>query len=276
MRDHHRGHISKPTRRLALAVALVAALVLPGTAAAKPFVPKGLLELAGVHPKQTIQVIVVAAPGTSTGTLKNELLKDEKGNQFGAVRREFEVVPALVVEMQAKHLPRLATRHGILSITPDGQVREQAAWAPLELWPLAVRADALWPTGSTSPRPPAIAVVDSGIHDGLADFGDRVVARENVTSFTSGDAGGDSFGHGTLVAGIAAGGSPSYPGVAPTARLISVRAVDGEGRSRASDVIAAAEWIMKNRISKGIGVANYSIRTTHPNFGIYDTINMAV
>ena len=187
MRDHHRGHISKPTRRLALAVALVAALVLPGTAAAKPFVPKGLLELAGVHPKQTIQVIVVATPGTSTDTLKNELLKDEKGNQFGAVRREFEVVPALVVEMQAKHLPRLATRHGILSITPDGQVREQAAWAPLELWPLAVRADALWPTGSTSPRPPAIAVVDSGIHDGLADFGDRVVARENVT-FARGEA----------------------------------------------------------------------------------------
>ena len=267
---------ARKRRRLVLCAALVAALVGPGAAAAKPFVPKGLLDGAEAHPSQTLHLILVASPGTSTATLRNELMKDASGERFGAVRREFDLIPALAVEIEARYLSLLAERDGLHSITPDGPVREQAAWTPRELWPIAVRAHMLWPRTPRSPQPPAIAIVDSGIADGLADFGDRVIARENVTSFSSGSSGGDAFGHGTMVAGIAAGSSSAFPGVAPTARLISVRAVDGVGRSRSSDVIAAAEWIHENRIAKGIGVANFSIRSTHPNFGLYDPINMAV
>jgi serine protease AprX len=262
-----------------LATAFVA-LIAPATAAAEPFVPAGLLEGAAANPNATLHLIVVAAPGTSTGHLKNEVMKDANGNQFGSVRREYEVVPALAVDIKASDLHFLADSDRVHSVTPDGPVREQALsspWSPLELWPGAVNAPALWPrTLRSAPRPPAIAIVDSGIQDGLLDFGSRVDSRVDVSSFSSGSSGDDGFGHGTMVAGIAAGASPLYPGVAPTARLMSVRAVDSQGRSRIADVLAAADWIYHNRISKGIGVVNFSIRSTHPNYGLYDPINLAV
>ena len=79
-----------------------------------------------------------------------------------------------------------------------------------------------------------------------------------------------------MVAGIAAGSSARYPGVSPTAPIIGVRAVDGLGRSRIADVLAAADWIHKNRVSKRIGVVNFSLRSTHPAYGFYDPINLAV
>ena len=278
----HAGGFRRIRRSLALVATALIALAAAGNASAAPFVPKGLLEGAAKNPLQTVHVIVVAAPGVTTHDLKQELRKSllrvgSKRFTSVSVRKEYEVIPALALEMPAAYLLLLATNPRIHSITPDGQVAQQAAFTPLELWPEVVRADELWPAGeSDGPRPPAIAIVDSGIEDSVADFDRRIVARVSTTSFSSGNAGSDAFGHGTMVASIAAGASSSYPGVAPTARIIALRAVDGEGRSRIADVLEAADWIYRNRISKGIGVVNFSIRSTHPNWGFYDPINLAV
>ena len=221
-------------------------------------------------------LIVVAAPGSSTHDVKKELTRLGIKGRGVSVRKQFDVVPALAVEMPARYLAQMALSSRIHSITPDGQVAQQAAFTPLELWPQVVRADELWPTGgSAGPRPPAIAIVDSGVAD-APDFDRRIEARTSTTSFSSGSSASDDYGHGTMVASIAAGASSSYPGVAPTAKIIAVRAVDGEGRSRIADVLEAADWIYKHRISKGIGVVNFSIRSTHPNWGLYDPINLAV
>jgi serine protease AprX len=62
-----------------------------------------------------------------------------------------------------------------------------------------------------------------------------------------------------MVAGIAAGGSPLAPGVAPNAPIVSVRTSDGEGRSVTSDVIAAADWVLANAQRYNIRVANFSL-----------------
>jgi serine protease AprX len=271
------GSVRVGQRRLVLLAVALVALLAPGTAAAKPFIPAGLLEGAAANPGATLHLIVVAAPGTSTGDLKNEVMKNSRGNQFGSVRREYEVVPALAVDIRARDLPTLASSDRVHSVTPDGPAQEQALpWTPLELWTSTVNAEPLWPTlTSSGPRPPAIAIVDSGVQDGLADFGSRV-ERVDVSSFPSSNSGDDGFGHGTMVAGVAAGSSTLYPGVAPRARIMSVRAVDSQGRSRVADVLAAADWIYKNRVSKGIGVVNFSLRSTHPNYGLYDPINLAV
>ena len=88
----------------------------------------------------------------------------------------------------------------------------------------------------------------------------------------------DDNGHGTLVAGIAAGSSAPFPGAAATARLVSIRVVTSDGSARTSDVIAAADWIFQNRARYGIRVANFSftrrplrppsrIRSTSPSGG---------
>ena len=58
---------------------------------------------------------------------------------------------------------------------------------------------------------------------------------------------GDGRGHGTFVAGIAAGAADGYTGAAPRRRLVSLDVMDDNGVARTSDVIAAAQWILANK-----------------------------
>ena len=114
--------------------------------------------------------------------------------------------------------------------------------------------------GSPLPQAPTIAIVDSGIDaTRSADFGSRIVASVNVSSLSPGST-GDQEGHGTMVAGVAAGGfrAPSGRGAERTARWTSARPM-GTGRSLSSDVIAGIDWILAHRVQYGIRVVNLSM-----------------
>ena len=75
----------------------------------------------------------------------------------------------------------------------------------------------------------------------------------------------DDNGHGTHVAGIAAGnGAKSYGrhmGVAPGAGIVAVKVLDEAGRGNATDALAGIQWIIDNRLLYNIRVANLSIGT---------------
>src|SRR5688572_1746098 len=110
-----------------------------------------------------------------------------------------------------------------------------------------------------------IAVIDSGIayHDDLADAsGPQRVDR--FVDFVGGQSMPyDDYGHGTHVAGIIAGNGydsdGKRTGMAPAARVISLKALDGTGTGRMSDVIAAIEYAIENRDALNIRVINLSI-----------------
>ena len=110
-----------------------------------------------------------------------------------------------------------------------------------------------------------IAVIDSGIayHDDLADAsGPQRVDR--FVDFVGGQSTPyDDYGHGTHVAGIIAGNGydsdGKRTGIAPAARLIVLKALDGTGTGRISDVIAAIEYAIENRDALNIRVINLSI-----------------
>jgi serine protease AprX len=146
------------------------------------------------------------------------------------------------------------------------------------MWRQSVNASPLWSQASSTPppTPPTIAIVDSGIDaTRSADFGGRVVANVNVSSLSPG-ATGDDEGHGTMVAGVAAGAASGYTGVAPTARLVGVRTSDAEGCSLTSDIIAGLDWILANKDKYGIRVVNLSmVGNTRTSF-VTDPLNKAV
>jgi serine protease AprX len=246
----------------------------PGGATA--FVPAGLREAARLHPHATLHVILVGQPGVDGGRIKNELMKDARGNQFGRVRREFKsALDGVAADITGAQLLDLAGRAGLKSITPDAPVQPLAT-VPAELWPQVVNLTGL-PKAKTPKKPVAIAVVDTGVDkDRKQDFGGRVVQSVELASLppVRGSA-TDHSGHGTIVAGIAAG-SGAYPGAAPNANIVSLRVMNEEGKAIASDVIAAAEWIFDNRASHDIRVANFSLRSPYPNFGLHDPLNEAV
>ena len=75
------------------------------------------------------------------------------------------------------------------------------------------------------------------------------------------NAAGDGRGHGTFVAGIAAGIGEGYAGAAPNADIVSLDVMDDSGSGKTSDVIAAAEWIYQNKAAYNIRVANFSLHS---------------
>ena len=258
------------TARLALLglALLLATLLLPERAKAEAFVPAPLLQQAAAQPEASFHVIVVGkVPGTAA------LLRSEAARKaVDKLGREYRIFDGAAVELSGAQLSKLAKKSWISSITPDGAVQPTGTY---DLWPSAVGLDRL-PAGSGSGDAPAIAIVDSGVEpDRVADFGGRVIASVNLASSTPG-ATGDDNGHGTLVAGVAAGASAKYPGAAPGAKIVSLRVVGADGSARTSDVIAAADWIYRNRVQYGIGVANFSLHSGFANYGFLDPLNTAV
>jgi serine protease AprX len=283
----HRAGDGRSRRALStLAVALVAfALPLASAAADGPaatstssaFVSDGLRRAALLHPSAEFHVIVVGTPGVDAGKIKNDLMKNATGNQFGEIRREFKhAIHGVSADMTGAELLLLATKKGVDSITPDTPVKPVST-TPVHLWPEVVGVTKLGSVSSSKKRP-AIAVVDTGVDkDRKEDFGGRVVQSQEFASLkpTRGSA-TDYSGHGTMVAGIAAGASAPYPGAAPSADIVSLRVMNEEGRAITSDVLAAIEWIFENRESLNIRVVNFSLHSPYPNYGLRDPLNEAV
>ena len=100
-----------------------------------------------------------------------------------------------------------------------------------------------------------IAVVDTGIDDTHSDLEERV---EHIADHT-GEGYQDDNGHGTHVAGIAAGdGTESdgdYVGVAPGATVLNAKALDEGGSGQLSDIVAAIE----DAVTEDADVINLSL-----------------
>jgi serine protease AprX len=142
-----------------------------------------------------------------------------------------------------------------------------------ETWRESTHANELW---ADAPQAPAIAIVDSGIDSTRTDvFGNRIVASVNFASLSPGTT-ADGQGHGTMVAGVAAGNSDTYPGVARNAPIVNLRVAGPNGESIVSDVIAAADWILQNKAQYNIRVANFSLRGTSLTSFRFDPLNAAL
>ncbi|WP_432073240.1 S8 family peptidase [Streptomyces wuyuanensis] len=96
-------------------------------------------------------------------------------------------------------------------------------------------------TAASTGKGVTVYVVDTGIDYEHGEFGGRAVF--GFDAIGDGRRGQDCEGHGTHVAGTAAGAT--Y-GVAPEARLVSVRVLNCEGEGAWSRIIAGLDWVAKN------------------------------
>ncbi|MFL5960237.1 MAG: S8 family serine peptidase [Gaiellaceae bacterium] len=81
----------------------------------------------------------------------------------------------------------------------------------------------------------------------------------------------DSNGHGTFMAGLIAGndGQPGgYRGVAPDARIVSLKVGVADGGADVSQVIAAIDWVVQHRNDNGLNIRvlnlSYGTNSTQP------------
>ena len=91
-----------------------------------------------------------------------------------------------------------------------------------------------------------------------------------------GNSAGDGRGHGTFVAGIAAGNASRYAGASPGSKIVSIDVMDDTGMAMTRDVIAAADWILANKDKYNIRVANFSLHSASPASVFFDPLDRAV
>jgi serine protease AprX len=265
-------------RRTALLATLVLTLVVPLGASAVPgpqgvqaFVAPDLLSSAQTNPPATFSVIVQGKGGNQAAhAVANVLGLSVK------VARTFTSIDGVAVDLTGAQILTLASDTHLTAITADSRVRLSAASTTYEKWPSITGVQKYWPT-STAPAAPAatIAIVDSGIDATRPEFAGRIVANVNLSTL-SGNSPGDGRGHGTFVAGIAAGALVGKTGAAPAAKLVSLDVMDDKGMAKTSDVIAASDWILANKAKYGIRVANFSLHSSAANSFMYDPLDKAV
>ena len=199
----------------------------------------------------------------------------------GEVDDRFDFIGGVSLEMSGRRLAKLARIPGLvitedvpITLLDSGYTYGQLRYTSKQLWAHETGVSALW---FVTPRDmPAIAIVDSGIDTTLPDFAGRNIKQVNFVGSGKPNGSRDGRGHGSFVAGIAAGSAAGYAGVAPNAPLVSLDVMDDSGSGRTSDVIAATEWIYQNHEQYDIKVANYSLHGGGKAHFYEDPLNKAV
>ncbi len=259
---------------LTVALAVVAGSAVPASASSEPaYVTPSLLAAASAEPKTLFDVIVQAVKDGKSANVAKDVTDTQKGDPAtgSRLKRQFVSVAGTSATLSGRQILKLAKKRWVDSITVDSQI-EETAYSSGEVWPDAAGVAANWNALPANTNFPAIAVVDSGITPSLSAYGGRVIKS---VSFVSSATATGAFGHGSMVGSIAAGGEDGYTGAAPQAKIVSIKVLDGAGVGAKSDVIAAADWILQNKGTYNIRVANFSIGTGGDRIQ-YDPLDRAV
>jgi serine protease AprX len=196
----------------------------------------------------------------------------------GTVTGELAIIDGLVADVPPDRLDRVAALAGVESVTPNGRITLAAgSWSPDAVPPIAALTtevldlDSLWRRGITGDGV-GVALIDSGVTPVGGLDGTGTVVHGPDLSFDAPFDGVrhlDVYGHGTHLAGIIAGNDPgvgsrpsqrdarsAFVGVAPGARIVSVKVADGMGAADVSQVIAGIQWVVEHKDDPeaGIGV----------------------
>jgi serine protease AprX len=266
----------------ALAVLAITAIPLAGAgnknaSTGATYVDAYLLAKANTDPNSLVNVIIQSDNGLSDAKDAYENARKDQKADNEKLRNEFKFVSSVSATIKAKKVLFLAKVPG-LTITSDSRVKLDATPTSNQVWPTAEAVRPFYyDTDAYRASTPTIAIVDSGIDQKRADFdgGARVIGDQVITKLQP-NSPGDGRGHGTFVAGIAAGSAGGYAGSAPQAKIVSLDVMDDNGMARTSDVIAAAQWIYEHKNEKNIRVANFSLHSTVPSNFTNDPLDRAV
>jgi serine protease AprX len=262
-------------RRTALLTTLALVALVPLGASASPasadaptaYVTPSLLSAAQADAGGSFRVIVQGKGGNQASKAVAAVLGLAKKDV-----KDLRSIDGVAVELSGAQVLAVAADKHVTAVTLDAHVRLSAATTATsnEKWPYVTGVNKYGSAPAAT-----IAIVDSGIDATRPEFAGRIAADINLTSLP-GNSPGDGRGHGTLVAGIAAGKLAGHDGAAPTAKIVSIDVMDDQGMARTSDVIRAADWILANKAQYGIRVANFSLHSSVANSFMYDPLDKAV
>jgi serine protease AprX len=205
------------------------------------------------------------------------------------------IVSGVAARVPADRVAALAATPGVVAVTPDERLAVNGSADGSSTsgngWPVyrrEVGADRLAGAGYSGAGA-VVALVDTGVTPGR-DLQDRLVtglldpANRNRTvsciDFSGEASCADNYGHGTFMAGLIAGtGAQSggiFRGVAPQARILSVKVAGRDGSADVTKLLAAIQWVVSFKDRYGISVLNLSLGTDSRVTWRHDPLNLAV
>ncbi|NEK87057.1 S8 family serine peptidase [Blastococcus saxobsidens] len=201
----------------------------------------------------------------------------------GSVTRQLGIIGGFTAQVPVDRIDALRAAAGVHSVTENAglalqstDVESQAAQAG-SLYTIAnevTGAAAMWEAGYTG-EGVDVAVIDSGAVpvDGFTAPGKLVFGPDLSFEVGTPLENLDTNGHGTHMAGIIAGrddaatgaypgNSSDFVGMAPDARIVSIKVADALGYTDVSQAIAAIDWVTEQGDQNGL-----NIRVVNMSFG---------
>lgn len=154
---------------------------------------------------------------------------------------QYQLVPAAAMRISSDQVSWLSADPSVEHLWLDLPVK-----ALLDASVPLIQVPRVWESGLRG-QGMRIAILDTGIDPGHPDLAGRIAASATFADHSV----VDENGHGTHVAGIAAGnGSASggqYRGVAPEASLYIGKVLGRDGSGMTSDVMAGIEWAVEQK-----------------------------
>jgi len=268
-------------RRLAALPALAVSLALvvggtSGVAANAAPRPAGLDRGLATHGSALSSVIVSGRAGAAAA------VADAVRTAGGAHLRDLPIVNGVAADVPADHLASLARSAGVLAVTANRQLRfagndwDSNVSASAYAW--TSQATSTWAQTGTKGAGIGVAVLDTGVSD-VGDLAGRVMHGPDFSGENNNAV--DSFGHGTVMAGIIAGsgvanGLSPRTGVAPGVNVIAVKAAGRNGATDISTILTAMTWIGAFKDTYNIRVLNLSWGVPSTQDPVIDPLNFAV
>jgi serine protease AprX len=272
--------------------ALVALTLLCSMMAAAPHVVAEPLRALGENIDSALRSLATSQPDKAVSTIvsevdpANDALERMVLTGGGSIERQLPIVGGFQAAFPAKLVPALASNPNLRSLSANRQGRfvdytyDEATTA--SNGPKVTGATKLWSQGNHG-QGVGVAVIDTGVSP-MKDFtarGGRLIYGPDLSGENSLV---DSYGHGTVMAGIIAGdgydsanqAGGAQVGQAPRSWIVSVKVAGANGVTDVSTVLAAMHWVAAYRDQYNIRVVNLSWGTTSTQSYRYDPLNYAV
>ena len=201
----------------------------------------------------------------------------------GRVLTDLPLVGGVSAVVPAGALRSLADDAAVDAVTADREGRfVDFVWddtPTASTFTRTVQATSSWTRGNYG-RGVGVAVLDTGVSP-MPDLADRLVHGPDLSGEGTVV---DSYGHGTVMAGLIAGNGAAsatrvggaFPGVAPAAHVVSVKVAGRNGVVDVSTVLEAMHWVSAYRQQYGIRVLNLSWGVASTQSPTVDPVNHAV